>query len=61
MAELMYYGPTNRKAKLSPELFARTSTAPATLSKMIPVDWDAVANVQDQWSDRWRREVIPIR
>jgi hypothetical protein len=31
------------------------------LRKMIPVDWDYVASVQDQWSDRWRREVVPTR
>jgi putative spermidine/putrescine transport system substrate-binding protein len=61
LAAIMYYGPTNKKAQLPPELFARTSTAPATLSKMVPVDWDAVAKVQDQWSDRWRREVVPLR
>jgi hypothetical protein len=57
----MYYGPTNKKAKLSAELFSRTSSAPETLAKMIPVDWDYVATVQDQWSNRWRREVIPAR
>jgi len=61
LAKIMYYGPTNKKAKLPPELLARTSSAPATLQKMIPVDWDYVASVQDQWSDRWRREVVPAR
>ena len=61
MAEAMYYGPTNKKAKLPPELMARTSSAPETLSKMIPVDWDYVASVQDQWTERWRREVIPAQ
>jgi putative spermidine/putrescine transport system substrate-binding protein len=61
MAEAMYYGPTNKKAKLPPELLARTSSAPETLSKMIPVDWDYVASVQDQWTDRWRHEVIPAQ
>jgi putative spermidine/putrescine transport system substrate-binding protein len=60
LAEIMYYGPTNKKAKLPPALQARTSSAPETLSKMLPVDWDAVANIQDQWSDRWRREIVPI-
>ncbi len=60
-AEIMYYGPTNKKSRLSPDIFARTSTAPATLSKMIAVDWDAVAAIQDQWSERWRREVVPLR
>lgn len=59
LAEIMYYGPTNKKAKLPPELLARTSSAPETLSKMLPVDWSAVAAMQDQWSDRWRREVVP--
>lgn len=61
MAQAMYYGPTNKKAKLAPELLARTSSAPETLAKMIPVDWDYVASVQDQWSNRWRRDVIPAQ
>jgi putative spermidine/putrescine transport system substrate-binding protein len=61
MAEAMYYGPTNKKATLPPALLARTSSAPETLSKMIPVDWDYVASVQDQWTDRWRHEVIPAQ
>jgi putative spermidine/putrescine transport system substrate-binding protein len=59
-AEIMYYGPTNKKTNLPPALLARTSSAPETLSKMLPVDWDAVANMQDQWSQRWRREIVPI-
>jgi putative spermidine/putrescine transport system substrate-binding protein len=61
LAEIMYYGPTNKKAKLPPALLARTSSAPETLSKMLPVDWEYVAGVQDQWSNRWRREIVPIR
>jgi putative spermidine/putrescine transport system substrate-binding protein len=61
MAQLMYYGPTNRKAVLPPELLARTSSAPATLAKMVPVDWGFVAGALDQWSALWRREVIPAQ
>jgi len=61
MAKLMYYGPTNRKAVLAPELLARTSSAPATLAKMVPVDWSYVASVLDQWAARWRRDVIPAQ
>ncbi|HSU04465.1 MAG TPA: ABC transporter substrate-binding protein [Acetobacteraceae bacterium] len=60
-AKLMYYGPSNRTAKLAPEVMARTSSYPDTLAKMIPVDWDYVAGVQDQWTNRWRREVVPAR
>ena len=61
LAQLMYYGPTNRKAILPPDLLARTSSAPATLKKMIPVDWGYIASVLDQWTARWRREVIPAQ
>ena len=60
-AKLMYYGPTNRNAKLPDDIASRTSSYPATLAKMIPVDWDYVATVQDSWSNLWRREVVPAR
>lgn len=60
-AKLMYYGPSNRNAKLAPDVASRTSSYPATLEKMLPIDWDYVATVQDQWSNRWRREVVPAR
>ena len=61
LARLMYYGPTNRRAQLPPDLLARTSSAPETLAKMIPVDWDYVAKALDGWSTRWRRDVIPAQ
>jgi len=61
LAKLMYYGPTNRHAQLPPELLARTSSAPETLAKMIPVDWDFVSKALDGWSTAWRREVIPAQ
>ncbi len=61
MAKAMYYGPSNKKAVLAPELLARTSSAPATLTKMVPVDWGFVAGALDQWAGRWRRDVIPAQ
>jgi putative spermidine/putrescine transport system substrate-binding protein len=60
-AKAMYYGPTNRKAVLPPGLLNRTSTAPQTLAKMVPVDWNYVASVQDKWTTAWRHEVIPAQ
>ncbi len=60
-AKLMYYGPSNRNTKLPEDVMSRTSSYPATLEKMIPVDWAYVASVQDQWTNRWRREVVPAR
>jgi len=60
-AKLMYYGATNRNAKLPEDIEARTSSYSPTLAKMLAVDWDYVATVQDQWSNLWRREVVPAR
>ncbi|MBV8915962.1 MAG: extracellular solute-binding protein [Acetobacteraceae bacterium] len=61
LAELMYYGPTNRKAVVPPQLLSRLSSAPETLAKMIAVDWNYIASVQDRWAALWRREVIPAQ
>jgi putative spermidine/putrescine transport system substrate-binding protein len=58
-AKLMYYGPTNEHAVLPPAIMARTSSYPPSLSKMLPIDWNYVASVQDQWTRMWQREVIP--
>ena len=27
---------------------------------MIPVDWNDILKVRDQWNNRWRREVISV-
>ena len=42
-AKLMYYGPSNRNTKLPEDVMSRTSSYPATLEKMLPVDWEYVA------------------
>jgi putative spermidine/putrescine transport system substrate-binding protein len=52
------YGSTNSRASVPPELFARTTSAPDNLRRVLPVDWSFIAGVRDQWAARWRREVI---
>ena len=56
--ERMFYGPTNLKAQISPEVAARTSAGAKTKAKIIPVDWNAMVKLRDNWTQRWRREVI---
>ena len=60
-ASAMFYAPTNKKAKVTSEVLARTAAGVGERAKMIPVDWDYVASVREQWLERWRREVISIK
>jgi putative spermidine/putrescine transport system substrate-binding protein len=59
--ERMFYAPTNGKAQIDPAAIARTAAAPESRARMIPVDWNDVLKVRDQWNNRWRREVIAAR
>jgi putative spermidine/putrescine transport system substrate-binding protein len=56
--ERMFYAPTNAKAQIVPAALARTAAAPEYRSRMIPLNWNEVLKVRDQWNQRWRREVI---
>jgi putative spermidine/putrescine transport system substrate-binding protein len=56
--ERMFYAPTNGRAQIDPRALARTAASPENRARMIPVDWDAMARVRDQWNNRWRREII---
>lgn len=56
--ERMFYGPTNTHATVSPAAMARTALAPEHRSRVIPLDWNEMLQVRDNWNQRWRREVI---
>lgn len=56
--ERMFYAPTNAKAQIDAKALTRTAAAPESRSSMIPVDWNDILKVRDQWNNRWRREVI---
>jgi putative spermidine/putrescine transport system substrate-binding protein len=57
--EAMFYAPTNAKAQIAPAAAARVAGTPEAMARMIPVDWNWIATVRDQWNIRWRREIIP--
>lgn len=54
--EAMYYSPVNTKAEVSEDAMDKTATA--RLDDMLPLDWGWVAQIRDQWNNRWRREII---
>ncbi len=56
--ERMFYGPTNRKAEISPEAAARTAAAPENKARVIALDWGEMVKLREAWNQRWRREVI---
>lgn len=56
--ELTFYGPTNRKAQIAPEVAARTCADAENKSKVIPVDWNEMVKLRDNWTQLWRRDVI---
>ena len=56
--ERMFYAPTNTKAEINPEAAARTSASAANKARVIAVDWNEMVKLRDNWTQRWRREVI---
>jgi putative spermidine/putrescine transport system substrate-binding protein len=59
--ERMFYAPTNGKAQIDPAALARTASAPESRARMIPLDWNEIVKVRDQWNNRWRREIIAAK
>ena len=52
-AELMYYGPTNKKVELAPEVVNRTVYGPEAVSKLLSVDVDYVNKNRGAWYERF--------
>ena len=59
--ERMFYAPTNGKATIDPAALARTAAAPESRARMLPLDWNDIVRVRDQWNNRWRREIIAAK
>jgi putative spermidine/putrescine transport system substrate-binding protein len=54
----MFYAPTNLDAQPAEAALARTAAAPQFRERVIPLDWEEMLRLRDQWNQRWRREVI---
>jgi putative spermidine/putrescine transport system substrate-binding protein len=56
MAKVLYAGPTNKTVKLSEDLVGKVLYGDL-VDQAFKVDWDYVVSNQDNWIDRWNREV----
>ena len=57
-AKALFYAPTNTRAQLPPDVAARLATSPENKGRVIDVDWNEMVRLRDNWTQRWRREVI---
>ena len=56
LANTVYAGPLNRKAKLSDETRKIVVTS-ADLDKLVPLDWKTVTDNLGGWTERWNKEI----
>lgn len=59
-AEATYYGATNARSRVREDILKRSVGNPILRSRIVPVDWAFVSPLRDQWTERWRRQVIAI-
>jgi len=57
-AEKSYYGPTNSKVKLSPDVEKRIFGEGETKQRLMQLDWTWIAERYGPWVERIKREVI---
>lgn len=56
--ETMFYAPVNTKTQVGAKAMDRTATSSERQAQIIDVDWSYVAEHNDQWTERWRREIL---
>lgn len=57
-ATAVRYGPTNKNAKLDPEVAEQVVYGPEQVTSMMYVDWDTINQNRAEWNDRWNREIL---
>lgn len=53
LAELFYYGPTNRNVTLEAELAEKMPYGEEGIAKLIVPDWQAITDVNAEWVEQW--------
>ena len=57
-AERIYFGPTNSKVELPPELAEKVVYGPDRVQALVNLDWDFVAEQRTGLTERWNKEII---
>jgi len=53
--------PLNKTIKLPSEVAEYVPNKPEILNKAIRIDWDYVSQKREEWSERWAKEIEPIK
>jgi putative spermidine/putrescine transport system substrate-binding protein len=53
--------PMNKTIKLPPEIAEYVPNKPEIIKKAMRVDWDTVTQKREEWSERWAKEIEPIK
>lgn len=53
LAELFYYGPTNRDVTLDPALAEKLPYGEEAITKLIVPDWQAITDLNAEWVEQW--------
>ncbi len=57
MAEIVGFGPTNKKAVLPEELGAKLPYGPERIEALNAVDWNVINPARGEWTKKWTRQV----
>lgn len=57
MAQKLGYFPTNKEARLPPEVQAKMMITPENVNNLQSADWKYIVSVYDKWQQRWEREI----
>ncbi|WP_176084759.1 extracellular solute-binding protein [Martelella sp. HB161492] len=57
-ANKLFFGPTNKNVKLSPEISEKVIDTPEEVNSLVQLDWPYVMSHSSDWTDRWNKEIL---
>jgi len=56
-ASELFFSPTNKTVKLSPEVAKKLINGPADVDRLVTFDWTQIVKQRPQWTERWNKEL----
>ena len=57
-AEQLFFGPTNKNVKLSPQASADVIDTPEEVKGLLQLDWPYIITQRAAWTQRWNKDVL---
>lgn len=57
-ANSLYFGPVNRRVRLTPQVSAKVIDTPAKIAAMVRPDWPYMMAHRNFWLDRWNEQIL---